>query len=79
MLLIYCLILIIILLKQGVLKLQVEVCFNCQEYVEVFPNYEGKQIQNKFESKHQTHPVQVVDETELDDSYSNVTSDFKED
>ena len=49
-------------------KHKAKVCFRCKKYINLFPdNPISKEIENKFDSKHTCHPIQIICKDELDD------------
>ena len=47
--------------------MRVKVCFMCREYIPILENdYLNKEQLEKFDSLHSGHPVQIVNEEELE-------------
>jgi hypothetical protein len=57
--------------------IRVRVCFRCKEFVRIIekdPN--NLNLLNLFDKQHATHPLQVINVSEMDNSYHEI-SDLK--
>ena len=53
--------------------MMVESCMKCKQFVFINENYTGQKRSQAFRMMHDLHPVQIIDDRELNESFKNIT------